>query len=80
MGYAKRSRTDQHDQRQVYVTLTLPGAVALRGADSVFLNRMQAILRDFSPAERAMLAQLLSTLSQHQQTSADEQPNDASRE
>ncbi len=66
MGYAKRSRTDQHDQRQVYVTLTLPGAVALRDAESVFLERMHTFLKVLSPAERTTLAQLLRALSERQ--------------
>ncbi|HEY6285489.1 MAG TPA: MarR family transcriptional regulator [Ktedonobacteraceae bacterium] len=69
MGYAKRSRTDQRDQRQVYVSLTLPGAIALRDAEGVFLERMQGLLRNLSPAERATLAQLLRALSEHQQAS-----------
>ena len=69
MGYAKRSRTDQHDQRQVYVKLTLPGAVALRDADGVFLERMQSFLSNLSSVERATLAQLLSALSERQQAS-----------
>jgi DNA-binding MarR family transcriptional regulator len=69
MGYAKRSRTDQRDQRQVYVMLTLPGAIALRDAEGVFLERMQALLRNISPAERTTLAQLLRALSEHQQAS-----------
>ncbi|HXZ05800.1 MAG TPA: MarR family transcriptional regulator [Ktedonobacteraceae bacterium] len=64
MGYAKRSRDDQRDQRQVYVSLTLPGAIALRDAEGVFLERMQAILKNLSPAERATLAQLLHALSE----------------
>jgi len=72
MGYAKRSRTDQHDQRQVYVKLTLPGAVALRDADGVFLARMQSFLSNLSPVERATLAQLLSVLSERQHESTRE--------
>ncbi len=66
MGYAKRSRTDQHDQRQVYVTLTLPGAVALRDAEGAFLERMHSFLKVLSPAERTTLAQLLRALSERQ--------------
>ena len=66
MGYAKRSRTDQSDQRQVYVSLTLPGAMALRDAEGVFLERMQVLMRNLSPAERATLAKLLRVLSEGQ--------------
>ncbi|HWZ18691.1 MAG TPA: MarR family transcriptional regulator [Ktedonobacteraceae bacterium] len=69
MGYAKRSRTDLHDQRQVYVSLTLPGAVALRDAEGVFLERIQASLKNLSPTERAMFAQLLRALSENEQKS-----------
>ncbi|HVB75288.1 MAG TPA: MarR family transcriptional regulator [Ktedonobacteraceae bacterium] len=65
MGYAKRSRTDQHDQRQVYVKLTPPGAVALRDAESVFVERMQALLSNLSKSERATLAHLLQALGEH---------------
>jgi DNA-binding MarR family transcriptional regulator len=72
MGYAKRSRIDQHDQRQVYVTLTLPGAVALRDAEAVFLERVHAYLRVLSPAERTTLADLLSKLSERQLASTHE--------
>jgi DNA-binding MarR family transcriptional regulator len=67
MGYAKRSRTDQHDQRQVYVALTLPGAIALRDAEGVFLERMHTFLKVLSPAERTTLAQLLCKLSERQE-------------
>lgn len=80
MGYAKRSRTDQRDQRQVYVTLTLPGAIALRDAEGVFLERMQALLRNLSPAERATLAQLLRALSERQQASTHDLVNDVGQE
>ncbi len=69
MGYAKRSRIDQRDQRQVYVTLTLPGAVALRDAEGVFLERMHSLLKVLSPAERTRLAQLLRAFSERQQAS-----------
>src|SRR5260370_41719212 len=69
MGYAKRSRTDQHDQRQVYVSLTLPGAIALRDAEAVFLERIQASLINMSPAGQATLAQLLQALSENEQAS-----------
>ncbi|MHB8595660.1 MAG: MarR family winged helix-turn-helix transcriptional regulator [Ktedonobacteraceae bacterium] len=63
LGYAARSRMDQYDQRQVYVTLTTEGAVALREAESVFLERVQAILHKLSPAEQETLAHLLQLLS-----------------
>ena len=69
MGYAKRSRTDQRDQRQVYVSLTLPGAVALRDAEGVFLERIQASLKNLSPIEQETLAQLLHTLNENEQAS-----------
>ena len=69
MGYAKRSRTDQRDQRQVYVSLTLPGAVALRDAEGVFLERIQASLKNLSPIEQETLAQLLRTLNENEQAS-----------
>lgn len=65
MGYAARSRTAQHDQRQVYVTLTPAGALALSEAEAVYLERMQALLSRLGPAERATLAQLLRALSEH---------------
>ncbi len=63
LGYAARSRMDQYDQRQVYVTLTPEGAVALREAEGVFLERVQAILHRLSTTERATLAHLLQSLS-----------------
>ena len=69
MGYAKRSRTDQRDQRQVYVSLTLPGAIALRDAEGVFLERIQASLKNLSPIEQETLAQLLRALNENEQTS-----------
>ena len=65
LGYAARSRADQHDQRQVYVTLTPAGALALREAEDVYLERMQALLSRLTPAERAKLAQLLRAISEH---------------
>jgi len=80
MGYAKRSRTDQHDQRQVYVTLTLPGAVALRDAEGVFLERMHTFLKVLSPAEQTTLAQLLRALSERQQASTHGLLDDAGQE
>ncbi|MEO8970775.1 MAG: MarR family transcriptional regulator [Ktedonobacteraceae bacterium] len=64
LGYAARSRMDQYDQRQVYVTLTPEGAVALHEAEGIFLERVQAILNRLSPAERATLAHLLQMLSE----------------
>ena len=69
MGYAKRSRTDQRDQRQVYVSLTLPGAIALRDAEGVFLERIQASLKNLSPVEQETLAQLLRALNENEQAS-----------
>jgi DNA-binding MarR family transcriptional regulator len=69
MGYAKRSRTDQRDQRQVYVSLTLPGAIALRDAEGAFLERIQASLKNLSPIEQETLAQLLRALNENEQTS-----------
>ena len=69
MGYAKRSRIDQRDQRQVYVSLTLPGAIALRDAEGVFLERIQASLKNLSPIEQETLAQLLRALNENEQTS-----------
>lgn len=76
MGYAKRSRTDQRDQRQVYVSLTLPGAIAFRDAEAVFLERIQASLKNLSPTELATLAQLLEALSENEQASMNGLVND----
>ena len=76
MGYAKRSRTEQRDQRQVYVSLTLPGAIALRDAEAVFLERIQASLKHLSKERRAMLAQLLHELSETEKISTHELVND----
>jgi DNA-binding MarR family transcriptional regulator len=59
LGYAERSRMDQYDQRQVYVTLTPQGAVALREAEEIFLERVQTMLKGLRPAERSALAHLL---------------------
>ncbi len=64
LGYAVRSRTAQHDQRQVYVRLTAAGALALREAEAVYLERTQALLSNLGPAERAALAQLLRAISE----------------
>ncbi len=80
MGYAKRSRTDQRDQRQVYVTLTLPGEVALRDAEGVFLERMHSFLKVLSLAERTTLAQLLRALSERQQASTQGLVDDVGQE
>jgi len=76
MGYAKRSRTDQRDQRQVYVSLTLPGAIALRDAEGVFLERIQASLKNLSPIEQETLAQLLRTLNENEHASMPGRVND----
>jgi len=62
LGYASRSRTAQHDQRQVYVTLTPAGASALQEAERAFLERMHALLSNLSQQERATLAHLLQAL------------------
>ncbi|GCE21986.1 MarR family winged helix-turn-helix transcriptional regulator [Dictyobacter kobayashii] len=62
LGYALRSRSEQHDQRQVYVTLTPQGASALQEADQVFLARMHTYLRRLSAEERGTLADLLQIL------------------
>ena len=62
LGYASRSRADQHDQRQVYVTLTPAGASALQEAERAFLERMQVLLSNLSQQERATLAHLLQAL------------------
>ena len=76
MGYAKRSRTEQHDQRQVYVSLTLPGAIALRDAEGVFQERIEATLKKLSPDERSTLARLLLTISEHKQSMLKKQESD----
>ncbi|HLJ36189.1 MAG TPA: MarR family transcriptional regulator [Ktedonobacteraceae bacterium] len=62
LGYAARSRMDQYDQRQVYVTLTTDGAAALHEAERVFQERVQTLLNKLNPAERATLAHLLQLL------------------
>jgi DNA-binding MarR family transcriptional regulator len=62
-GYARRTRIPQSDQRQVYVTLTQAGKQALQVADTVFLERVQAILRVLDEEERVTLAHLLHTMS-----------------
>ena len=80
MGYAKRSRTDQRDQRQVYVSLTFPGAIALRDAEGVFLERIQASLKNLSPIEQETLAQLLHTLNENEQASMHGLVNDVRQE
>jgi DNA-binding MarR family transcriptional regulator len=64
LGFAARSRADQHDQRQVYVRLTPAGASALHEAEDVFLERMHTLLRRLSPVERTTLARLLQALSE----------------
>lgn len=64
LGYATRSRTAQHDQRQVYVALTPAGAAALQAAEQVFLERMRITLRVLNASERATLANLLQALSE----------------
>ncbi len=64
MGYARRSRTEQRDQRQVYVSLTLPGTIALRDAEGVFLEHVQTSLKKLSPTERSTLARLLLMLNE----------------
>lgn len=63
LGYALRSRSEQHDQRQVYVTLTPQGTTALQEADQVFLTRMHTYLRHLNAEERNTLADLLQRLS-----------------
>ncbi len=63
MGYAVRSRMDQYDQRQVYVTLTEAGARALHEAEEVFLERVQMLLQGLSLEEQVALAHLLQLIS-----------------
>ena len=64
LGYAARSRMDQYDQRQVYVTLTTEGAGALHEAERVFQERVQTLLNKLNPSERATLAHLLQLLNE----------------
>ena len=64
LGYARRARVAQSDQRQVYVTLTQAGKQALQMADMVFLERVQATLRVLDEGERVTLAHLLHSMSE----------------
>ena len=64
LGYARRARVPQSDQRQVYVTLTPSGKQALQVADSVFLERVQATLFALDEEERATLARLLRAMNE----------------
>ena len=64
LGYARRARVAQSDQRQVYVTLTQVGKQALQMADMVFLERVQGTLRVLDEGERATLAYLLHIMSE----------------
>src|SRR5438132_4700891 len=48
MGYAARSRTAQHDQRQVYVTLTPVGALTLQDADTLILTPVDHFVSNLS--------------------------------
>lgn len=62
LGYARRYRDPDADQRQVYVALTEAGSAALAVADSEFVERVAATLAPLTPAERASLATLLRRL------------------
>src|SRR5579862_9435493 len=53
LGYARRARVPQSDQRQVYATLTPAGKQALLVADRIFLERVQATLLVLDEEERA---------------------------
>ncbi len=64
LGYARRARVPQSDQRQVYATLTPAGKQALLVADRIFLERVQATLLVLDEEERATLASLLRTMSE----------------
>ncbi len=62
LGYATRTRDVDSDQRQVYVTLTPGGKLALDAAEAAFLARVQTSLQALDEAERATLARLLRSL------------------
>ena len=64
LGYARRTRDPQSDQRQVYVTLTSAGRQAVQAADTVFLERVQAALLVLDEEERRTLARLLRAMSE----------------
>lgn len=62
LGYVRRYRSPNVDQRQVYLTLTLTGRAALDQADRAFAARVAASLEPLREAERQTLAALLERL------------------
>lgn len=62
LGYLRRFRLPDADQRQVYLAATPAGIDALREADDIFLQRVRATLVALGPAERATLARLLGAI------------------
>jgi DNA-binding MarR family transcriptional regulator len=59
LGYVRRARLPDTDQRQVYVALTTEGAAALAEADLAFVAQVEASLAGLTDAERESLAALL---------------------
>jgi DNA-binding MarR family transcriptional regulator len=72
LGYLRRFRSPQTDQRQVYVQLTDEGAQALAAANAVIAQRVQTMLKRLTPAERTELATLL-RIFVHESTDAQEE-------
>jgi DNA-binding MarR family transcriptional regulator len=62
LGYVRRYRVPEADQRQVYLALTPEGTAALQEANRVFLEGVRATLEGLSADERATLARLLETI------------------
>lgn len=62
LGYVRRFRLPDADQRQVCLALTEAGRAALAAADGVFLERVRATVETLSEDEREHLARLLEAI------------------
>ena len=62
LGYVRRFRVPDTDQRQVSVALTDAGIQALRAADSVFMEQVQRTVAGLPAADRTTLARLLEAI------------------
>jgi DNA-binding MarR family transcriptional regulator len=64
LGYVRRARLPDTDQRQVYVALTSEGVEALQAADLAFVAQVERSLAGLTDAERASLASLLRAIAE----------------
>jgi DNA-binding MarR family transcriptional regulator len=63
-GYISRFRDPEADQREVYIAPTPAGIEALRAANEVYFERVEARLEQLDTKERETLARLLEKLTE----------------